>query len=82
MQKAITDGLGRPKDGPESCHHNFDPLRRGDSPLRYPQRYSFYGNLENITPTKDLHAPGAISVHGDVPQASLVVLLSVLSSLD
>ena len=30
MHWAIADGLGLiPKDGPQICHHNFDPSRKG-----------------------------------------------------
>ena len=39
-------------------------------PLSYPQRYNLDGNLEDIAPRQILHAPGAISVHGNFRQGA------------
>ena len=51
MQEAIANGLGLiPKDGSETCHHNFDPLTMASS-LWYPQRYNLNRNLEDIATT-------------------------------
>ena len=54
-QWAIADGLGLiPKDGPETCHHNFYLSRMGMAPpLWYTQRYNLGGNLEDIAPMTD-----------------------------
>ena len=68
MQWAIAGGLGLiPKDGPETCHHNFDPLRRGWLPLFGTPRGIFWkGTWRTLHTGRILHAPGVISAHGGV----------------
>ena len=72
-QWAIADGLGfSQKDDPETCHHNFDPPRRGWRPgFGTPKGIILDGNLKDIAPLRILHAPDAVSVHGGFRQASL-----------
>ena len=54
MQWAIAEDLGLiPKDGPETCHHNFDLPWRGWIPgLATPRGIILNGNLEDIALTK------------------------------
>ena len=49
-QWAIADGLRLiPKDGPEICHHNFDPPQRRLLPrFVNPRGINLNGNLEDI----------------------------------
>ena len=51
----IADGLGFiPEGDQETCHHNFDPPRRGWLPRFGTQlRYNLDGNLEDIAPSTD-----------------------------
>ena len=63
---ATADGLGFiPKDVPETCHCNFDPLRRGRL-LRFstPRGIIWMGIWRTLYSRRILHATSAISVHG------------------
>ena len=73
MHWTIADGLGLiPMDGPETCHHTFDLPRRGWLPrFGTPRGIIWMGTWRTLHTRLILHAPGAISVHGDVSQVSL-----------
>ena len=68
IQWAIADGLGLiPNNGPEICHHTFDPPRRGWLPrFRTPRDIFRMGIWRTLQSQQILHAPGAISMHGNV----------------
>ena len=68
MQWAVADGLGLiPKDGPETCHHNFDLPRWGWLPhFGTPRGIIWMGTWRTLYPRLILQAPGTISVHGGV----------------
>ena len=81
-QWAITDGLGLIlKDGPETCHHNFDLPRRGWLPcFGTPRGIICMGSWRTLHPRWILHAPGSISVHGGVsPDEPLILAPPVRS---
>ena len=67
-QWAIADSLGLiPKDGPETCHHNFNLPRRGWLPRFCASRGTIWmATWRTLPPRRNLHAPGAINVHGGV----------------
>ena len=61
-----------PKDCSETCHYNFDPLRRRWLPLfGTPRGIIWMGTWRILHPRRILHAPGAISLHGSFCQVSL-----------
>ena len=54
-----------PKDGPETCHHNFDLPRMGLLPrFGTPRGIIWMGTWRSLHPRQTLLAPGAISVYG------------------
>ena len=67
-QWAVSDGLGFiPKNGPETCHHNFDLPRRGWLPrFGTPRGIIRMGIGRTLHRRRILRASGAISVHGGV----------------
>ena len=66
-------GLGFiPKDDSETCHHNFDPPRRGWLPcFGIPIGIIWIGTWKTLHTRPILHAPGAISVHDSVSLSEL-----------
>ena len=59
------------KDGPETLHHNFDPLLRGPEIFSASKGIIWMETWRTLHSRRILHALSAISVHDSFRQASL-----------